>query len=280
MNHSELPVPGKVVLNRQLISNHYLMTVHLAEPVVNPLPGQFIMVMLNRSGGAFLGRPFSIYNYNRRRNKAAIDILYQVVGRGTRLMAELERGDTLNIFGPHGKSFGLFPQAGNVILIAGGMGVAPISYLASYYKKNIKRFNGNIICYSGARTSDHLLGMDGLKATCSSVHVSTDDGSAGFHGAVTELFAGELPGYVPDQCVLYACGPSPMLKKLSEILKGCEIPCQVLLEQRMACGVGACLGCVVEVIHADEASQYARVCVDGPVFDIRNINWNATLSEP
>jgi len=280
MNHSRLPVPGKVVSNRKLINNHYLMTVNLPESIVNPLPGQFIMVMLNRRGEFFLGRPFSIYNYNRRRNKATIDILYQVVGRGTRLMAELERGDTLGIFGPHGKSFDMFPHARNVILIAGGMGVAPISCLASYYKKNMKSFNGNIICYSGARTSDHLLGMDRLKATCSSVHISTDDGSVGYRGAVTELFAGELPGYEPDQCVLYACGPSPMLKRLSEILKGHAIPCQVLLEQRMACGVGACLGCVVEVKKAGEESQYARVCVDGPVFDIQNINWNTTLGEP
>ncbi len=279
MNRNRLPVPGKVVSNRQLIKNHYLMTVHLSEPIVNPLPGQFIMVMLNRREDAFLGRPFSVYAYNRRGNKAIVDILYRVVGRGTRVMAGLERGDSLDIFGPHGKPFDLFPDKRQVILIAGGMGVAPISCLASYYKKNIKRFNGNMICYSGARMSDHLLGIDRLKATCSSVHISTDDGSEGFCGAVTELFAGELPGYVPDQCVVYACGPSSMLKRLSEILKGYSIPCQVLMEQRMACGIGACLGCVVEVIHADEESQYARVCVDGPVFDIRNINWNAALSE-
>jgi dihydroorotate dehydrogenase electron transfer subunit len=276
MENKRLPVAAKVAFNRRLISDHYLMNVRLSEPVAKPLPGQFIMVMLDRREGAFLGRPFSIYGYATRGNKPGIDILYRVVGRGTSLMADLERGDAIHIFGPHGKSFEVFPEMKKIVLISGGMGVAPISYLASHYKKDVKNFRGDVACYMGATTSDQLFGMDRIGGLCSSLHISTDDGSAGFPGTVTELFARDLSGYDPCHSVVYACGPSAMLKRLASIIEGKGIQCQVLLEERMACGVGACLGCVVEVKHADEESRYARVCMDGPVFDIGNINWSTS----
>jgi dihydroorotate dehydrogenase electron transfer subunit len=129
-----------------------------------------------------------------------------------------------------------------------------------------------MVCYTGATTSAQLLGMDRLKETCASVHISTDDGSAGYRGLVTELFGREVSSYKPDESIVYACGPAPMLNNLSEIIKEHSITCQVLLEQRMACGVGACLGCVVGLKNTAGESQYARVCADGPVFDIQNVN--------
>jgi dihydroorotate dehydrogenase electron transfer subunit len=109
--------------------------------------------------------------------------------------------------------------------------------------------------------------------SCSSVEISTDDGSSGYHGMVTESFARNVAAYRPDQSFIYACGPSSMLKRISEILCDYPIPCQVLLEQRMACGFGACLGCTVEVKGAEKMKRYVRVCTEGPVFNIHDVVW-------
>jgi dihydroorotate dehydrogenase electron transfer subunit len=273
MNHKRLPLAGRVNANRRLISEHYLMTVTLSDFFPEPLPGQFIMVRLKEREEPFLGRPFSLYHYEHHGDRVSVQILYRVVGKGTRLLSELKRGGVLEIFGPHGHPFDIAPRADNVILISGGVGVAPISYLASYYKKNVNDTGVKILCYLGATTADHLLGLDSLREACSSVKISTDDGSVGYHGMITELFAHEQLSYRPDRSVIYACGPWSMLERLSEILRDHPVPCQVLLEQRMACGVGACLGCVTEKKAAAGENPYVRVCKEGPVFNIEDIIW-------
>ena len=274
MNNSRMATSCKVIVNRQLIDDHYVMTIALAHPITKPLPGQFVMVMLKGRGGTLLGRPFSIYDYDNRGNNVTIEILYRSVGKGTRLMSEFREGDTVDIFGPHGKGFDIYPKANHVILIAGGVGVAPIAYLASHYKNNAPGANMKLSCYLGSKTANQLLGLDHLEKCCSSISISTDDGSAGYHGMITELFAQDAPSCAPDTSVVYACGPPAMLKRLSEIITEYALTCQVLLEQRMACGVGACLGCVVEVKKRGEMNQYVRVCKDGPVFDIAAVNWD------
>jgi dihydroorotate dehydrogenase electron transfer subunit len=272
MNRNGSLLTGKVTVNRLLISEYYLMTVRLSDFFPEPMPGQFIMVRMKGREEPFLGRPFSFYHYEVHGNKVSIQILYRVVGKGTRLLSQLKRGAVLEIFGPHGHPFDTDAHADHVILISGGVGVAPISYLASYYKKNIDDAGVKMLCYVGAKTADHLLGLDRLRETCTSVNVTTDDGSAGYHGMVTELFAHVWPSYSQDRSIIYACGPKPMLKRLSEILRDHPISCQVLLEQRMACGIGACLGCTVEVKGAGE-NPYVCVCKEGPVFNIKDIVW-------
>jgi dihydroorotate dehydrogenase electron transfer subunit len=264
----------KVTVNRQLIDDHYVMTIALTHPIAKPLPGQFVMVMLKGRGGTLLGRPFSIYHYDDQGNNVTIDILYRTVGKGTRLMSKFREGDTLDIFGPHGKAFDIYPKANHVILIAGGVGVAPIAYLASHYKNNAHGADVKLSCYLGSKTANQLLGLDHLEKICSSINISTDDGSAGYHGMITEQFSHDATSFSPDQSVIYACGPTAMLKRLSEIVTKCSLTCQILLEQRMACGVGACLGCAVEVKKPGKINQYVRVCKDGPVFDIQDVNWD------
>lgn len=269
-----MPIPGKVTANQSLINDHYLMTIALAHPIEKPLPGQFVMVMLQGRGGTLLGRPFSIYDHYDRGNNIIVEILYRSVGKGTRLMSEFREGDALEIFGPFGNAFAIDPDASHVILIAGGVGIAPIAYLASHYTNHRQCAEVKLSCYLGSKTANQILGLDHLGKFCSSINISTDDGSAGYHGMITERFAHDLPSFAPDQSVIYACGPTAMLKRLSEIVKEYAISCQVLLEQRMACGVGACLGCAVEVKKPGEMNQYARVCKDGPVFDIQSVNWD------
>ena len=273
MNRNKFFIDGKIAVNRRLVNEHYLMTVVVSDNFPKPLPGQFIMVRLKGRHEPFLSRPFSIYHYNHEDDKVYIQILYRVVGKGTRILSELKRGTILEISGIHGRPFDILSHASNVILIAGGVGVAPISYLASHYKDNIHNTDMRLSCYLGAKSAKQLLGVETLKMSCSFVEISTDDGSSGYHGMVTESFARNVAAYRPDQSFIYACGPSSMLKRISEILSDHPIPCQVLLEQRMACGFGACLGCTVEVKGAEEMKRYVRVCTEGPVFNIHDVVW-------
>jgi dihydroorotate dehydrogenase electron transfer subunit len=274
MNRNKFLIDGKITVNRRLVDEHYLMTVIISDSFPKPLPGQFIMVRLKGRHEPFLSRPFSIYQYNQHDDKVFVQILYRVAGKGTRILSELKRGAILEISGPHGHPFDILPHASNVILIAGGVGVAPISYLASHYKDTIRNNTDiKLTCYLGAKSAKHLLGVETLKMSCSSVEISTDDGSSGYHGMVTESFARTVAAYRSDQSLIFACGPASMLKRISEILLDYPIPCQVLLEQRMACGFGACLGCTVEVRGAGEMKQYVRVCTEGPVFNIHDVIW-------
>jgi len=273
MNNSGKQIYGKVIANRPLIDNHYLMSITLNEPILKPLPGQFIMLLMGGREGTFLGRPFSVYRIECRGKKTNIEILYRAVGKGTSVMSTLKPGEMLRILGPRGKGFDFFPKATHIIMIAGGVGIAPMSYLASFLRESQDGNEKKFSCYVGAKTADHILGLDNLETICSSVNISTDDGSAGYHGMITERFEQDLASFQPDKSIIYACGPTPMLKKLSEILNERLISCQILLEQRMACGIGACLGCVVQVKDQNGESPYRRVCKEGPVFDIKDIAW-------
>jgi len=167
-----------------------------------------------------------------------------------------------------------------VVIIAGGMGIAPLCFLAGHYRSLIRpdetaatAMSSRIICYIGAKTAASLSGLEKMEDRCEEIKISTDDGSRGYHGAVVDLFRKDLPFYNPDDTRIYACGPVPMLKKLAEILAGKGILCQVSMEERMACGLGACLGCAVSLRGSDGNITYKRVCKDGPIFNIQDIVW-------
>jgi dihydroorotate dehydrogenase electron transfer subunit len=274
MNHKQLPVSGKITANKCLSDEHYLITVALSEPIVRPLPGQFFMLFLNQRKEIFLGRPFSIYRFEETpQGKMSVQILYRVVGKGTHVMSELRNGDRVSLFGPHGKAFEVPPEVRRIVLLSGGVGIAPISYLSSYYDQAWRESGIEVTGYLGARTANQLLDLNPSTSSHSVLHISTDDGSVGHHGTITDLFARDLASYPPGESMIYACGPTPMLKTLADLLKGYSIPCQVLLEQRMACGIGVCLGCVVELKAEEGHNPYARVCKDGPVFNLKDIAW-------
>jgi len=276
MEHKKSVISGEVVANREVTKNHFLMSLTVPDNFQVALPGQFIMVRMKDMGSPFLARPFSIYSTYSFENNTILEILYRVVGKGTLKFSHLKRDDKLDILGPLGNGFDVPPGCKKIALVAGGIGVAPLSSLAEYYRKRSTDSveDRKVICYIGARTSEWLVGIEKLEEVCSRVIISTDDGSEGHHGYVTDLFIKDINSYRRDGSMVYSCGPYAMMKRMAGILEDCPIPCQVSIEERMACGVGACLGCAVRVKSQEGHSRYMRVCTDGPVFNIEEIIWD------
>ena len=275
MPEKEALLDGRVISNWEIAKGHLVMTVRLPRAFGEPLPGQFVMVRPKESGERLLGRPFSVYGFQPDRRSATVAILYRVAGEGTRALSLLRRGDILKILGPLGRPFDVSHHRKNIVLVAGGIGIAPIRFLLEHLKRLAAEERPGISLYAGAKTAGELFGLEGLETFCREVHVCTDDCSMGRHGLVTEPLAENLAAFPLDDTVIYACGPAGMIRELAALLRDHPVPCQVSLEERMACGVGACLGCAVAVRGPDGGRQYRRVCREGPVFDIRDILWDA-----
>jgi len=251
----------KIFKNEQVAGHAYKMT--LAAPVIAKFaqPGQFVMVKCADGIQPLLRRPLGVHNVKG----SEVEILYEIIGEGTKLLSQKKSGQALDIIGPLGIGF-KFPKGsdpcGKNILIAGGMGVAPLLFLAKKINKS------QVLVLIGAKTKQEILCKKEFKKLGCNVKVVTDDGSAGHKGFVTDLLQdrGHLFKGVP--AMLYACGPKPMLKAVSEFSKRRKIPAQISFEEHMACGIGACLGCIVNT-----KSGQKRVCKEGPVFDAREIIW-------
>lgn len=258
-----------VFSQREPARGHFLMTVKVPPSFGKAVPGQFVMVRQGGNTIPFLSRPFSIYSVYPRGDEIFLEIFYKVVGKGTDTLSRLREGDFLDILGPLGRGFDLPPSCGKIVLIAGGIGVPPLSFLAQRCSEENR--GAEIVCYLGAADAETLAGLDRLEGTCSAVEISTDDGSRGYHGPVTQLFQRDMDRYAGDGVRIYACGPRPMLRALQGLLKDRPGICQVSLEERMACGIGACLGCVVRT--RSDGGGLVRVCKEGPVFDIVDIEF-------
>ena len=264
---------GTVVKNNEISAGHFFLSVKMPLSFKTPMPGQFVMTRERGRIDPLLGRPFSVYDFERSEDGATVAILYKVVGIGTLLLSRLREGDFVEVLGPYGRAFDLYPEAERIVFICGGIGVAPITYLASHYRRLGGARKTDLLCYYGASKAQNLVGIEKIKDIVSAVFISTDDGSTGYKGLVTERFAEDVSSYDYGTTKIYACGPRPMFKELSGLLVGSPVSCQILMEERMACGLGACLGCTV-LLHDDEGQvTHARACVDGPVFNIRDIHW-------
>lgn len=264
---------GTINYNREMASGHFLMSVKVPEGFETPLPGQFVMIRCRDRLDPLLGRPLSVYAFERQRREGSFEVLYRVVGKGTRHLSRLREGEDVDVLGPLGTGFHTPNAVDHVVLIAGGMGVAPITYLASHYRRQVSSLL-KITCYLGAKTSDGIIGLERLQDLCTKVVITTDDGSMGTCGVVTDLISADLKEFQCRDTLLYACGPHGMMKCLAEGLAGRDILCQVSLEERMACGVGACLGCTVALRNRMGGQHYGRVCKDGPVFNIHRVDWD------
>ena len=226
-------------------------------------PGQFINMQISQGLRPFLRRPFSIHNIDKER----IEILYQVIGEGTKLLSARKPRETLDVIGPLGNGFQLPRDKRSVfIIVGGGIGVAPLLYLSKKIKSE------NKFCLIGAKTKKEILCEKEFKDAGCNVRISTDDGSTGFKGRVTDLlkyFLNKNRSIKADAVKVYACGPKPMLEAVSHlsVIKG--IKSQVSLEEHMSCGIGACLGCVVKTKNGLE-----RVCKEGPVFFAQDLIWS------
>jgi dihydroorotate dehydrogenase electron transfer subunit len=247
-------------------------------------PGQFLMLRWPDSTDPLLGRPFALYDsvLDGAGQPVAVDVVYLVVGKMTALLATLKAGDQLDMWGPLGNGFPDLTGNRHVALVAGGIGQTP--FLAhvrdllgkrGYGGRPAQRQVETVSLYYGARSADLLAGVEDFRQAGAVVDLSTDDGSAGHRGFVTELLVRHLQSGVDTPQHLIGCGPEPMMRTLSQLAEGWRLPCHLSLETPMACGVGVCFSCVTPVKTAD-GWDYRRVCVEGPVFDAARLAWDSS----
>ncbi|MBC7288553.1 MAG: dihydroorotate dehydrogenase electron transfer subunit [Armatimonadetes bacterium] len=259
-----------VINNERVADEHFLLTLHAPQIAEAAQPGQFVHVRVGQTYDPLLRRPFSILRADR--SAGLIWILLKVVGRGTKLLAQVGPGSQLDLIGPLGNVFPTPTAArGDVILCAGGVGVAPIIFLADHFQEHCRGIH--IVSIFGAASDGALACWLELAARSDEFYVTTEDGCAGEQGLATDLLA----RYLTERsfAAVYACGPRPMLAAAAHLCAKAGVPCFVSLEQFMGCGVGACLGCAVPAA----VGGYVRVCTDGPVFSASAIDWEALLRQ-
>jgi len=250
---------AKVISQRKIHADCFRMSLRAPSVAKGALPGQFVHIRCGSSTQPFLRRPVSIH----RIRKDGIDLLYNVVGEGTRWLSGRSVGEEIDMIGPLGNGFEVSSKdSGIKLFVAGGMGVAPLVALAERLFPK-KASGGKFTVILGARTKGHIFCEREFRLRGARVLVSTEDGSKGRRGLATDAaedFFKPLRGKLNEVSV-YAAGPLAMIRTLCVMARGCGEGSQVSLEERMACGVGACLGCAI-----DTRSGYKRVCKDGPVF--------------
>ena len=253
-------IKAPVFSNIEVLPDIYLMWLEAPAIAGGARPGQFVMV--GCGGDTYLPRPLSVH----RVDGGQLALLFSVVGNGTKRLAQVKKGDTVSLFGPLGNSFSVDKGAKNLLLVAGGMGIAPLYYLAETAAGQGKK----VTVIIGARSRDALLPVSlpqkyyekGLPPAGVNVVAATDDGSEGFKGLATQL----IPHYLTGTDQVFACGPAAMYKSMVKMpeLEGKDV--QLSLEIMMGCGVGVCYGCTIKT-----KSGLKQVCKDGPVFGMGEI---------
>ncbi|HPZ43787.1 MAG TPA: dihydroorotate dehydrogenase electron transfer subunit [Bacillota bacterium] len=319
---------AKVVKQMELAPHYYRLVLSAPATARAAGPGQFLHVRCGETLEPLLRRPLSIHAVNRERGELAL--LYRVAGRGTALLAKKKGGDTISIMGPLGRGYTMPSAPERVAVVAGGIGIAPLYFLL----QETGARGQSALVFWGTSTKEQffrparpvwdLKGTKGrylsivqeIRAQGHQIVLATDDGSAGFHGTVTDLFerylnnpsgreeilslygeasttsgqiktdreAGGGPGaglnfyQNPESetfARVYGCGPGVMMKELCRIIGTHKIPGEISLEERMGCGVGACLACACKTREGDQGGfRYSRVCVEGPVFPAGEVIWD------
>lgn len=257
----------RIVCNDTVAPEYFRMGLKCAPGFMDAVPGQFVMLRLARNSEVLLRRPFSIHGIRTIEDgKEIIELLYRVVGKGTKALSRMRPGETVDLLGPLGRGFRYHHNWKRMVMVSGGIGVAPLVFLAQSMIKNGFDLSGSEI-FLGGRTRNDLLCSRDFSDMSMTVHLTTDDGSQGDQCLVTDPFELAVKRVKPD--VVYACGPMPMLGCVAGVARKLEIPCQVSIETMMACGMGACLGCAIE--SGKEFDRYLHGCMDGPVFDAREV---------
>jgi dihydroorotate dehydrogenase electron transfer subunit len=257
------------VLNKDTLQGK-IFKLTLSSPFISKRakPGNFVHIRVGSTNNPLLRRAFSIHSVDK--HKKSFDILFRVVGEGTESLSRTNPGERLDTLGPIGNSFTLPSKHKEIMLVAGGMGIAPIWFLLTHLKD--KGFDPSRITFLyGARTKGELLYLEKFKIIKVRLILTTDDGSKGEKGLVTDYFLREVKknNQNHSNLTVYSCGPEMMLAKMSALARKFDLDCQISLETHMACGVGACWGCAVKLSDG----TYRRACADGPVFDAREINF-------
>jgi dihydroorotate dehydrogenase electron transfer subunit len=310
---------GRIAANVSLCRDHFRLTIHLPT-FPEALPGQFVhlachhrdeetdralCIELNDAEGwpavtdpafrqpwGLIRRAFSIAGLRCSHDDVEIDVIHRVVGVGTDWLARLSPGEEISLIGPLGNEFAIRKEKPLAYMVAGGVGLPPMIWLA----QALHDANKKSVAFCGAMTEDLLaldtrrapdrVSQDATRPALSAaefaayqtpVLLSTDDGTLGVRGRVTETLSAyhAAAGHSPSDVVIYTCGPEPMLKAMADYAERLGIECQVCVERAMACGMGTCQSCVVRV-HDPEATdgwRYRLCCTDGPVFDSRDLLW-------
>ncbi|WP_010582336.1 dihydroorotate dehydrogenase electron transfer subunit [Schlesneria paludicola] len=285
MNDVVLDLPGVVstaVQESATVVEHELMAkntwrMRLSCPAIarQIVPGQFFMVRIPGRSDPLLGRPFALYDIytDADGHPAGLDFGYVVVGKMTSVLESLSVGSRVEMWGPLGNGFPL-PPSGHLVIAAGGIGQTPfLAVVREALKRRVYGDPARIVCTApsritlcyGVRGVEYLAGVEEFQAEGIDVRISTDDGSAGRRGFVTDVLKNVF-AEKPAATALYCCGPEPMMQAVNRLAASVRIPTWLSLETPMACGFGACFSCVTKIRQDDGTWDYRRVCVEGPVF--------------
>ncbi len=257
----------EVDFNTMITPETFLMGLRSPEIAEESSPGQFVMIRAGKGMDPLLRRPFSVAGI---REDGLVLILYRVIGRGTKILAEVRKGERLPVMGPLGRGFQRPGEITRPILVAGGIGVAPLFFLAQALNRRDMEF------MAGYGSSKEIIDTKQIFPAPPDITYSTDDGTLGHPGMVTDLLDKYLSQNRGEEksFSIFACGPLPMLKRVAATAADRDIPLQVSLEAAMACGLGACQGCAVNVLSLEGGIHYYRVCSEGPVFPGNALDWS------
>lgn len=257
-----MPEIAKIIQNKALGGNLYRLVLE-SQSLQKAVPGQFVHFLVQSQAepptwDPLLRRPLSVYDLEEEK----ASFLYRIVGRGTKQLANRRPGEKIDLLGPLGRGFQITQDP--ALLIGGGVGAAPLLFLAHKLKEKQQKF----VVLLGARTAQELAHAGDFAKYTQDLFLVTEDGSVGRRGLVTD-FVPEVATQFKVRPKLYACGPNPMLASLAAFAKEAALPLDVSLEAAMACGVGACFGCACQL----KDGSMARVCADGPVFPYEVLDW-------
>jgi len=252
-----------VLWNFQENSMYYRIGLACGSEYRNAIPGQFVTLRIPESMTPLLRRPFSIHKLiTDNRSVKGIEILYKTIGGFTQKLSDQKKGDHIDVLGPLGHGFSISGSYKKVALIAGGIGVAPLVFLSDMLHEKGINLSDSVACIGG-RSKYDVLCRKNFKDRNMIVKTTTEDGTEGEKGLITNLFQKWLKTNTPD--IIYSCGPMPMLSAVANIANNYNLQCEVSIETIMACGLGACMGCAVET--NEDTGHYRHVCKNGPVFD-------------
>lgn len=244
----------------KLAEDIFLIRLKSERIATQAVPGQFVNIRCSFGLDAYLRRPISICRVDRENH--TFDIIYMNRGKGTRLLCSFCEGDVLDTLGPLGKGFTPAQKGEKIAVVGGGIGVFPLLFLLQESQADEKT------AFLGFRTKEAVVLEEAFRKASDRLLIATDDGSYGIGGLVTKPFMEWLESEEPDR--VYTCGPMPMMSVVARTCLEKGIFCEVSMEQRMGCGIGACLVCACKVRDGDD-DNYAHVCKDGPVFPAQNL---------
>jgi dihydroorotate dehydrogenase electron transfer subunit len=270
---------GEVLTHKKYGEKYHSLTIVAPEIGELARPGQFIDIKLPQDSSHVLRRPFSVYRMHKRGGWAStIEIVFDIRGAGTAHIASLRSHSIIDLIGPAGRGFVMPKRRAHCLLVGGGIGAAPLFFLADELRNEGHRVDFVL----GARSSGLLLNPIDVRRLASVYRITTEDGSAGERGKVTDVLLETMEKCATE--VVYACGPHPMLAAISPICAEQRIPIQVSVEELMGCGYGVCMTCVIPVRRQprgsegpEDAMAYARTCTEGPVFNGANVIWDGAI---